>query len=571
MTTNDDTEDTLPNPSIQIEALGEMNEGDGNLEAIAKEIVSQNKNIMNSLTAVINSRGLLKGKNTIQNIQANIEKLEDVTTTFNQVNKHDRPFFMHLMKTDNLDSLNKKIQNTVNLLCAMTHDNRQYCLYIENELIPSMQEALAVADIEQVQEEKDVVVDIDPNLERKLAFLNHIVASMKLQREDKNAAFNLEIIMKECADGFMQNISCYLGEKRKFEIVLKNNVTHNKIPVFVDSKVANSVVTTLKNICKNSFEAEATQVNINYGFCRQEAEKMAKKMKEISIQVDDNGPGMKSILANRFFSPDRYMQQISEDIAINDDINKNRHEGMFNASGLLVKSGGHIAITRNILQSEDEENHGVGFEMIIPTLCQDLKPDLANKLGQNTNVLIIDDQKNLGLKIAARSFYKKKDADFKEFLGNQKSEFFIVNDYRVNYIFISDSTVALNIMGSMLELGASLDFVITDCYMPKLNGDELIRMMRDCDSCAETVFFLNTSDSKEMIPNHETLFNDKVLGNNAEGQKHKGLGEISNMVQEYVKTSKEDVDTPLTSVRHLDANALQELEVKNNKRKFSTL
>ena len=503
------------------------------------EIISQgNQDIVKTLKMVsecVRVDAEREGKIVMTDPMKNFRELQDVVKTFDDVNQFDRHYFLAILGADNLDDLDDRNRKKLERICLITHDNRQYCKFIESQILPQMQEFLDHMDESQLKDNANDRLDIDDGrFSEDIVYLESIVKFMEMERDDREQVFNFRHKMGEYVD-FLRN--SLQQDKNNLDISLEYKFGDTMMPVLVDRVVLKSVFSMIGNLCKNSSQADASKISVKCSLT-------ADDKQDIVIKVRDNGSGIKEIKTEEFFdeASRRVQTKMNEDLSnsysnIND---VNRHEGTLNANAALISSGGTIRISDNVIKKRGaQQNHGVEFSMNVPTLNDDLTPELEAELLQERNVLVVDDVKRLGLRFTARDLLLKEDRGFKEFLRNDDKHY-ILRANGFNYVFVSDAIDAINVVDAAIKLGSTFDFVITDLFIPNIDGSQIIRMLKDLDSFSKTTFILNTGEKKEDIED-KTLFEDERVLSSDDG-KGALVSYVSAMINERLQMEENDED-----------------------------
>ena len=501
-------------------------------------------------------------KLAIKDPMKNFRDLKDVVRAFDGVNQFDRQYFLSILGAEHINDLDEKDRKKLEKVCLITHDNRQYCKFIHSQIIPQMQTLLDNMGENHLNDnDKDILEINSSGFKDDIAYLESIVKFMEMEREGKEQIFNFHNKMTEYVDFLQKSL---VQDQNNLNISLNCDFQDRQIPILVNRVVLKSVFSMVGNLCKNSVQANASKISVKCNLA-------PENNYDVTIKVRDNGKGIKDINTEKFF--DESSRDVASPTKQDDDINHsindiNRHEGTLNANAALISSGGTIRISDNVVQTcENKKNHGVEFEMNMPTLNNDLTSDFESELSQGHNVLVIDDVKRMGLRFTARDLLLKEDSGFKKFLRNDDKHY-VLRSNGFNYVFVSDAIDAINVADSAIKLGATFDFVISDLFIPNIEGNKIIRMLKDLDSFLQTKFILNTGEKKDDI-NDKTLFEDERVLCSDDG-KGALVSYVSAIIRERTQMAENDVNIAATSngknhsLSHEIHEELQKMQIDNH-------
>ena len=201
----------------------------------------------------------------------------------------------------------------------------------------------------------------------------------------------------------------------------------------------------------------------------QPTQKLASSQARVSyvvITVSDSGAGMDSATQERLFEPFFTTKETGKGTGL----------GLSMVDGIVRQSGGHIAV-------DSTPGKGSKFQVFLPLVEQPASSSasatsqLAPARGKG-NILLVEDEKELRALLA-------------ETLG----------DLGYTVLQAANGEEAIELAKSAL---ASIDMLITDMVMPRMNGRELSKALRARRPGLPVLFISGYSD---VIPSEEEFFN----------------------------------------------------------------
>ena len=186
----------------------------------------------------------------------------------------------------------------------------------------------------------------------------------------------------------------------------------------------------------------------------------------VVITVSDSGVGMDSATQERLFEPFFTTKEMGKGTGL----------GLSMVYGIVRQSGGHIVV-------DSGPGKGTRFQLFLPLVEQPASVD-ASRTSElppargKGNILLVEDEKELRALLAET-----------------------LTDLGYTVLQAGDGEEAIELAKSALS---SIDMLITDMVMPRMNGRELTKSLRARRPGLPVLFISGYSD---VIPSEEEFFN----------------------------------------------------------------
>ncbi len=385
-----------------------------------------------------------------------------------------------ISQRDQLIALNKEVESIHQL-------RLQFFTNISHEFRTPL--TLIISPIEKILSDnfnfsKENVINaikyIKRNAERLLILTNEITTFRKYEAGKVKVALthgNVGDFISEIAESFR-------------ELAESKNINFN---VSIDYSLGNTWfdISKLENILFNLI-SNAIKYTEEYGSVSVWVTKIKgdNNKSQLLINIQDNGIGINKDIQDKVF--ERFYRDTS-----------NQSNTVYGTGIGLSLAKQMIEVLNGSISLDSEENKGSSFKVILPINKEDF-PEHEEQSGEKTNQLLLKERiELLNGPTVNEETYLKEEVDVKS--HQQRQKILVVDDNRDLREFLAESlssnyyvmTAVDGEEGYKLALEKEFDLVVSDVMMPKVNGLEMCKQLKNNIHTSHLPVILLTAKGQE--------------------------------------------------------------------------